>query len=72
MQQRVETARNVEFIGFPGEFTSYPVPLVQSYVPAGFPSPADDYIDRTLDLNELLVTNPPATFFVRVEGESIS
>ncbi|EKS35373.1 LexA family protein [Afipia clevelandensis] len=40
-------------------------------VPAGFPSPADDYIDRPLDFNELLIENPAATFAVRVAGESM-
>ena len=40
-------------------------------ISAGFPSPADDYIDRMLDLNELLINNPSATFFVRVAGESM-
>lgn len=38
---------------------------------AGFPSPAADYVENTLDLNDLLVTNPPATFFVRCTGESL-
>ena len=45
--------------------------LFNSKVAAGFPSPADDYIEKTLDLNELLVQKPAATFFVRVEGESM-
>ncbi|MCH9613761.1 MAG: Protein UmuD [Chlamydiia bacterium] len=40
-------------------------------VQAGFPSPADDYIEDSLDLNELLIKHPAATFFVRVEGESM-
>jgi DNA polymerase V len=40
-------------------------------VAAGFPSPADDYIDRRLDLNEYLVRNPESTFYVRVHGESM-
>jgi DNA polymerase V len=40
-------------------------------VPAGFPSPADDYTDGQLDLNELLIQRPEATFFVRVEGDSM-
>jgi DNA polymerase V len=40
-------------------------------VPAGFPSPAEDVIDRSLDLQELLVKHPAATFFVRVRGESM-
>ena len=68
MNQRVS---NVEFVGYPGEFIPQSIPFVEAAVSAGFPSPADDYIDRTLDLNELLVTNPPATFFVRVDGDSM-
>ena len=36
---------------------------------AGFPSPADDYLEKSLDLNELLITNKVATFFMRVEGD---
>ena len=40
-------------------------------VAAGFPSPANDYIEKTLDLNDLLVQKPAATFFVRAEGESM-
>lgn len=47
-------------------------PLFLSGVSAGFPSPAEDYIDRRLDLNELLITNPAATFFVRVAGDSMT
>ena len=39
---------------------------------AGFPSPADDSIDRALDLHEHLVRNQAATFFVRVHGHSMS
>jgi len=38
---------------------------------AGFPSPADDYLDGALDLNKLLVNNAPATFFLRVKGDSM-
>ena len=47
------------------------LPLFASRISAGFPSPADDYIDTGLDLNEHLVKHPAATFFVRVEGESM-
>jgi len=47
------------------------IPLFSSKVSAGFPSPADDYIEKTLDLNDLLVQQPSATFFVRAEGESM-
>ncbi|KXJ41558.1 MAG: DNA polymerase V [Methylothermaceae bacteria B42] len=47
------------------------LPLFSSKVAAGFPSPADDAVERALDLNELLIKRPAATFFVRVEGESM-
>ena len=47
-------------------------PLFLFAVPAGFPSPAEDYIERNLDLNEHLVKNPAATFFVRVAGDSMT
>ena len=50
------------------------LPLIGGGVEAGlpgFPSPADDFIERSLDLNEQLVTNPIATFFVRASGHSM-
>jgi DNA polymerase V len=47
-------------------------PLFSCGVTAGFPSPAEDYIDQRLDLNELLIENPAATFFVRVAGDSMT
>jgi DNA polymerase V len=46
-------------------------PLYDAAVAAGFPSPADDSVDKALDLNELLVRHPAATFFVRVAGHSM-
>ncbi len=42
-----------------------------SRVRAGFPSPADDYLDKKLDLNEHLIKHPAATFFVKVKGDSM-
>ena len=50
--------------------TELKLPLFSSRVPAGFPSPGDDYIDQTLDLNEL-VKHPSDTFLVKVEGDSM-
>jgi DNA polymerase V len=47
------------------------LPLYLNPVSAGFPSPADDYLDRNLDLNEHLIGNPTATFFVRACGDSM-
>ena len=47
------------------------LPLLSSYVSAGFPSPADDYIEENIDLNEYLIKNPFSTFFLRVKGDSM-
>lgn len=44
------------------------LPFYASRVSAGFPSPATDYIESTLDLNELCIKHPAATYFVRVQG----
>lgn len=52
-------------------FSFVPLPLAVGKVQAGFPSPADDYLEETLDLNEHLIKHPAATFFVRVQGESM-
>jgi DNA polymerase V len=65
-----ERMRVEEIWGFEGK-TALKIPLFTARVSAGFPSPADDFIDRTLDLNEFLITHPSATFFVRVEGTSM-
>ncbi len=54
----------------PGENPTL-VPLFLSTVKAGFPNPAENYIEKTIDLNEQLVSNPPATFYVKVSGESM-
>jgi len=47
------------------------LPLFSTAVNAGFPSPVDDYVEARLDLNEHLIKNPAAIFFVRVEGNSM-
>lgn len=47
------------------------LPLFTSKVPAGFPSPADDHIEASIDLNEQYVQHPAATFYVRVKGHSM-
>ena len=47
------------------------IPLFITRVQAGFPSPADDYIEQSLDLNEYLIKKPTATFFMRVAGDSM-
>ena len=51
--------------------TALSLPLYLSRVAAGFPSPADDYLDEGLDLNEHLIEHPAATYFARAEGDSM-
>jgi DNA polymerase V len=48
------------------------LPLAGDTVAAGFPSPADDYIDVGIDLNEALIRHPSSTFFLRVSGDSMT
>lgn len=55
----------------PEHSSSVEIPLAQSGVHAGFPSPADDFLEATLDLNSLVIRHPEATFFARVEGDSM-
>ena len=47
------------------------IPFCQSNVPAGFPSPAEDFMDLDLNLQEYLVQHPSATFCIRVTGDSM-
>ncbi len=55
----------------PDQTTEYKLPLFLAPVSAGFPSPAEDYIEGNLDLNKDLIKNPAATFFVKVSGNSM-
>ncbi|MEF3696799.1 translesion error-prone DNA polymerase V autoproteolytic subunit [Desulfolutivibrio sp.] len=65
------TVSGLEILGFEKR-SACALPLYLASVPAGFPSPAEDYIDKKLDLNEHLVKHPAATFFVRVHGHSMT
>lgn len=47
------------------------IPLATESVHAGFPSPAEDMLEESLDINKLLVKHPAATYYVRVKGESM-
>lgn len=62
----------VEILGSSEAKSKLPLPFFMESVPAGFPSPAEDHIEKTLDLNEFLVRHPQATFFVRVSGDSMA
>ena len=47
------------------------LPLFYWHVPAGFPSPAEDWIEKRVELTDLLIPHPASTFFVRVSGDSM-
>jgi DNA polymerase V len=47
------------------------IPLYVESVSAGFPSPAQDFVEKSLDLNEFCVAHPMATFYVRAQGDSM-
>jgi DNA polymerase V len=51
--------------------TSLELPLMSDKISAGFPSPADDFIEGALDLNKFVVKHPSATFYGRVKGVSM-
>jgi DNA polymerase V len=51
--------------------TLYALPLYMVAISAGFPSPAEDYVEGKIDLNRHLIKNPAATFLVRVTGDSM-
>ena len=55
----------------PDATTSIKLDLVDAGISAGFPSPAEDYTDLKLDLNKALIKHPSATFFGRVNGNSM-
>jgi hypothetical protein len=50
---------------------SFPCPLAGEAVAAGFPSPADDYVEARIDLNIELIPSPLSTFFMRVSGDAM-
>lgn len=54
------------------EKSAFRTPLAGSLIKAGFPSPADDYLEPSIDLNKELVRHPASTFFGRASGESMN
>lgn len=48
------------------------LPFFEALISAGFPSPAADYAKKSIDLNELLITHPAGTYFLRVSGTSMT
>lgn len=69
--KRLKTDATISGIYGVDRKTGISLPIFVGGVSAGFPSPAEDYTDQKLDLNELLIKNPAATFFVRVDGDSM-
>lgn len=69
----VEKTQSSNTIGFfsPITYSKMEIPLMSTSISAGFPSPADDYIELKLDLNKELIKHPHATFFCRVKGDSM-
>ncbi|HEX6185552.1 MAG TPA: translesion error-prone DNA polymerase V autoproteolytic subunit [Pyrinomonadaceae bacterium] len=63
---------NVEAVMCPDRTTRWARPLFMTSVSAGFPSPAESYIEGRLDLNRYLIKHPVATFYVRVSGDSMT
>ena len=51
--------------------TPLALPFIEGGIKAGFPSPAEDFTEQSIDLNLELIKNPPATFFSRVSGDSM-
>ncbi len=70
-QIRIPVSRVVDIYAFLEQKELCSIPLYSSKVQAGFPSPADDYIERYLDLNSEYIKHPSATFLVRAAGESM-
>lgn len=67
-----QDSQTVKILGISKELSSESkIPLYTSRPSAGLPFLGDDSVEDALDLNELLISNPTATFFVRVEGDSM-
>lgn len=63
---------SVAGVYLPDRKTRWSRPLLMWRVPAGFPSPAEDYVEGRIDLNRDLIKHPLATFYIRVAGDSMT
>lgn len=70
MEKNIRKYQKLEIL-IPSTETRLELPLVEDTVSAGFPSPADDYLEERLDLNKALIHNKSATFYARVKGDSM-
>ncbi len=71
--ENTKLSPHLEFVGIASSTQPQraKIPLYLSPVNAGFPSPAEDYVERKLDLHEYLIRNEAATFFLRAHGDSM-
>lgn len=69
--QEIPLSRELALISGVTKRLEVELPLYLSPVTAGFPSPADDFLEKRLDLNDYLIKNPPATYLVRASGDSM-
>jgi len=70
MKNTISTNDKLQFFT-PSTKTVADLPLVEATISAGFPSPANDYLESRVDLNKELITNESATFYARVKGDSM-
>lgn len=66
----LHTTTTLEFY-IPDYSTSLELPFIDVGISAGFPSPADDFIELSIDLNKQLIKNKDTTFFAKVKGHSM-
>ncbi len=68
--KKITSNKNIDF--YKADLsTAIELPYVDEGIAAGFPSPAQDYMDLSLDLNQALIKHPSATFYGRVKGDSM-
>src|SRR5665647_3712187 len=68
--RKIATSSTIDFYSA-NISTILPLPMMEGGIAAGFPSPAQDYIDLKIDLNKELIANPSSTFYGRVKGSSM-
>lgn len=68
--QKIASSKTIDFYSAETS-TEMLIPIMGDTVSAGFPSPAEDYIEQAIDLNRELIKNPSSTFFGRVKGLSM-
>lgn len=68
--QKLHKDKNIDIFSISTE-TSLELPMIDEGISAGFPSPAQDFVDISIDLNKELIKNPSATFYGRVKGDSM-